>query len=123
VILGWVAVAAADVGFEAPPRAGAETVIAVSRDGEPGAGETVRVVVRPGLAGSREIAVGITDGRGRVKWTPDAPGLTEVRAGDESVAVLVAGDGPPATTAGLLALLAAGAAAAIGVGAGAGRRR
>ncbi len=110
MIVPFTGPAWAGVTFEAPPAAGRETVVVVDREGEPAAGQTVRVVVRPGLAGSREIAVGITDGRGRVKWTPDGSGLTEVRAGEESVMVLVGGDGPPAATFGLLAVLAVAAA-------------
>ena len=63
------------VTLEAPALIGAEVVIAVTDEqGDPAGGETVRVVHRPGLAGEREVAVGITDGRGRVRWTPDASG-------------------------------------------------
>ncbi len=105
MIFTWCAAALADVGFESPPHDAVETVVTVVRDGEPAAGETVRVVVRPGLAGSRELAVGITDGRGRVRWTPEASGLTEVRAGSERVRVLVAASGVPATTSVLLTVL------------------
>jgi hypothetical protein len=107
----WLCLPAlAGVGFESSPRDHEETVITVTREGEAAAGETVRIVMRPGLGGSRELAVGITDGRGRVKWIPEGAGLTEVRAGAESVTVLVAGDLPPVTVGvfGLLAAVAAG---------------
>ncbi len=118
----WAAVSLADVGFESPPAEGAETVVTVARDGEPVGGATVRVVLRPGLAGSREVAVGITDGRGRVQWTPEAGGLTAVRAGDEVVTVLVAAQQPPAATLVTLGALVAAAAAFLGVGLARARR-
>lgn len=113
----WAAAALADVSFETELAQGRETVVAVARGGEPVGGATVRVVVRPGLAGSREIAVGITDGHGRVRWTPEHPGLTTVRAGDESVSVLVAAASPPPSPIVSLALLGLTAAALLGVGA------
>ena len=52
-------------------------------------GRTVTVVFRPGLAGERELAIGITDGRGRVRWTPESGGHTVVHAGAETRDVVV----------------------------------
>ena len=107
MIAWFVGIAHAEIAFEGRPRDGVETTITVLRDGEPGTGETVRVVARPGLAGSREIAVGITDGRGRVRWTPQGAGLVTVRAGDETLPVLVEAVAIPPSTGLLGAVLAA----------------
>src|SRR5690606_23043937 len=84
VILPWLAsLAWASITIEDPPRPGEETVVVVTDDaGRPRAGETVRVIHRPGLGGEREVAVGITDARGRVRWTPQMDGVTIVRAGE-----------------------------------------
>jgi hypothetical protein len=104
------------VTLEAPAMFGVEVVIAVTDErGDPAGGETVRVVHRPGLAGEREVAVGITDGRGRVRWTPDAAGVARVRAGDEILPVRVQGPVPPAVPV-LIGLLAAGGLLALGLG-------
>ena len=116
-MIWWVYAAFAGVSWESPPVVGVETVIVV-RDGEaadapPVAGATVRVRWRPGLPGTREQAVGITDGRGRVRWTPDEVGIAALTAADASTPVRVASDGVPTTPvawgialaiAGLLAL-------------------
>jgi len=77
--------AMAEVTVEIPPALGAETVLVVLDDeGRPRTGETVRVVHRPGMAGELEVAIGITDGRGRVRWTPEVPGVAIVRADEET---------------------------------------
>ncbi|MEZ4319184.1 MAG: hypothetical protein R3F61_16835 [Myxococcota bacterium] len=100
-----VQVAMAGIRFETPASVGTEVIIVVDRDGTPGRGETVRVVHRPGTAHERERAIGITDGRGRVSWTPEEGGVAEVRAGDEILAMHVAYDAVPTTTATVLGLL------------------
>jgi hypothetical protein len=111
VLLGAPADAA--VATEAEPHQGTETAITLTdADGQPASGETVRVVHRPGLAGEQELAVGITDGRGRVKWTPSQPGVTRIRAGDQVLLVRVAPAAVGASTPvslGLLAAIALGA--------------
>lgn len=98
--------ASAEVAMEIPPMVGSETVVLVRNDeGRPSAGETVRVVHRPGMAGELEIAIGITDGRGRVRWTPEVPGLAIVRADDETQQIQVARDDLPTGTLTLLVLM------------------
>ena len=115
MIAGWIAVALAGVHFEAPPAAGVETIVAVTDAADqPAPGETVRVVHRPGLTGEEDLAIGITDGRGRVRWTPTQGGIAVVRAGDERLPVEVAG-GVGAAAAPWLALFVAGGGL-IGVG-------
>ncbi len=92
-----------------------EVVIEVQHnDGRPRPGETVRVVHRPGLGGEQEIAIGITDGLGRVRWTPETPGVATLRAGDERVPIRVQPDGPPVNTLFLLILLALASLCAVG---------
>lgn len=100
----WLALAAgAAVEIETAPSEGAETVLVVTdRAGEPLAGATVRALYRPGLPGEREQAIGITDGRGRIAWTPSASGIARVQAADQRHAVRVAPRGVPEGTAGLL---------------------
>ena len=118
------AVAATDVTLEHPPRVGDETVIAAVDDrGDPRAGLTVRVFHRPGLTGQRESAVGITDGRGRVRWTPERPGVTEVRVGDTPLTVRVGYASTPPSVPLLLVLLALAGLGTLAYGVGLGQRR
>lgn len=110
--------ALAVIEIEPEPAVGVEVVISVRDDLERArAGETVRIVHRAGLFGQRELAVGITDGRGRVRWTPEGAGVVRIRAGDEIRAVRVPWRGPPSGTATLLAILALAALIAGGYGA------
>ena len=122
MIAAWCgAVALATISLEAPPKVGQQTVVAViDDDGDPRAGETVRVIHRPGLVAERELAIGITDGRGRVRWTPQLPGIATIRAGDEPLAIRISQSTPPASVPVILGLLfgAGGLALAIGLGAG-----
>jgi hypothetical protein len=60
----------AAITLEEAPRLGHETWLTITRDEAPTGGETVTVVHRPGIVGEEEIAIGITDARGRVRWTP-----------------------------------------------------
>jgi hypothetical protein len=105
ILMLW-SVALGGISFESSPRVGQEVIIVVDRDGVPGRGETVRVVHRPGTAHERERAIGISDGRGRVSWTPEEGGVAEVRAGEELRGLHVAYAGIPTGTATALALLA-----------------
>lgn len=110
--LAWGAIT-----LEEPPRVGVETVIHVADDaGRPRAGETVRVVHRPGLGDERELAVGITDARGRVRWTPQVDGVTTVRAGDERLSVRVVPVEPPLGTLTMLVVLCLAALGSLGYG-------
>lgn len=107
----------ATITIEAPPRPGEETVILVTDDaGRPRAGETVRVIHRPGLGGERELAVGITDARGRVRWTPQMDGVTVVRAGEERLSVRVTPAETPLGTVTLLVVLSLAALGSLGYG-------
>ncbi len=106
--------AAAELSTEVPPTLGNETVVVVLDDeGRPRAGETVRVVHRPGMAGELEVAIGITDGRGRVRWTPDLPGIAVIRADEETKKFHVARASIPTGTLTLLLLLLAAAGTAL----------
>lgn len=110
-------VASATIEIETPPTPGEETIVRVlAQDGRPRAGETVRVVHRPGLAGQRELAIGITDARGRVRWTPAEAGVAVVRAGEERLPVRIAPPEAPRDTLVLLGLLLLAAGGALGYG-------
>ena len=114
----WVLGAAlAAVTTESPPLEGVETRIALTDErGEPASGETVRVVHRPGLSGEQELAIGITDGRGRVRWVPAAPGVARIRGGDEVLLVDVAPARLAVSTAVTLGHVAAAALACLAYG-------
>jgi hypothetical protein len=107
IVIWLVASAFAGVDFEVPPREGVETVVVVTAPGigeeapQPVAGATVRVTHRPGLAGEKELAIGITDGRGRVRWVPGEGGVADVRANDEVERVRIDSGGVPPVEAGL----------------------
>jgi hypothetical protein len=108
----------AAVTFEVPPVQAVETVVIATRtDGEPLAGATVRVVYRPGLAGEHEQAIGITDGRGRITWTPSDAGIAVVKAADQEQPLRVAPGGVPEGTAGLVIATVTLAALLAGYGA------
>lgn len=94
-MIALLSVAFAEITLEVPPVTGVETVVVVQDvRGEPRGGQTVRVIHRPGLAAEQELAVGITDGRGRIRWTPSATGVAWIRAGDEILPLRVAGPAP-----------------------------
>jgi len=118
LILTWLcALAFAEISVEPVPRVGTESaIVVVDEAGRPAAGETVRVLHRPGMAGEREIAIGITDTRGKVLWTPEIPGLSTVRAGAESKTLRVERVHWPAGVLTLLLLLVASALVAIASG-------
>ncbi len=122
----WLAAALAGIsvqGTDGPgsePTLGEPVVLTVTNDADhPLPGQTVRVVHRPGLALEQEQAIGITDARGQVEWTPAAAGLARLRAGDRSQQVQVASPFP-VTTAAAAALLLALALGALGGGLSAG---
>lgn len=115
--------ASAGIGTDAPPVQGTPTMVVLTdSEGRPRGGETVRVVHRPGLEGDREVAIGITDGLGRVRWTPDVAGVSELRAGDETLPLRVGWPALPLDTAILLALLGIAGLGAGGYGLGLGKR-
>jgi hypothetical protein len=103
----------AAVLIEPEPVVGQESTITVLDDlSRPISGATVRAVHRADLPGERDLAVGLTDARGRVYWTPSTPGLTRLRARDDEQPVIVTGPVPvaPAVLLAFAALLALGAA-------------
>ena len=76
-IVLMAALAMAEITLENEAVEGQPNVVVLTDiNGRPRGGETVRVVHRPGLSGEREVAIGITDGLGRVRWTPDLAGLS-----------------------------------------------
>lgn len=107
MIVLWCALASAEIVLDPPPRVAETSVITITRDGEPRAGATVRAILRPGLDRESEIAIGITDSRGRVRWTPDVAGVIEIRADGEQQRARVAWAGQQLGTAMILALLGA----------------
>jgi hypothetical protein len=93
------AIAHAGIVFEPAPQLAEETVLTVlDEQQQPVAGATVRAFHREGLAQARELAIGITDIRGRVKWTPAEAGPVRVDASKLSAEVFVAWPAPPADT-------------------------
>jgi hypothetical protein len=105
------------------PTVGEEVVVTVAGpDGAGAPGATVRAVHRPGLYGEREVAIGITDGMGRVRWTPDVAGVTVLSADDHQLWSAVRPDGPPVDTLMLLAVLTLTALGAMAYGMLASRR-
>jgi len=76
---------------------GRETTVTVVDDlSHPIVGATVRATWRTGLEGERDVAVGLTDARGQVPWTPDQNGtvLLAVRDVNEVVQVGPLSPGP-----------------------------
>ena len=115
MILLATQIALASVTLAEPPQIGGEVWVHVTDEDTPLAGETVRVLHRPGLHGESEVAIGITDSRGRVRWQPSISGVAELRAGSETQRVVVASP-PPTGTSVLLALLALLGLGALAIG-------
>jgi hypothetical protein len=90
--------ARADILVDPDPATETEVVVTVLDDlSRPISGATVRAIHRPGLPGERDLAVGLTDARGRVYWTPAEAGTTVLRTRGESQVVHVARPAPPPT--------------------------
>lgn len=112
-----IGLASAAVVLEPEPVESMESVLTLTdADGRPRSGETVRVLHRPGLAAEQEQAIGITDARGQVRWTPSRAGVAHVRAGDEVRPVHVTAARLRPDVPLLVALLLLGGLAAIGYG-------
>jgi hypothetical protein len=75
--------------------------------GRPCEGKTVSVVLRPDLSDSQELAIGVTDSRGRVRWTPDRSGVAELRADNARLRVAIPWPRPPSESLLLMVLLLA----------------
>lgn len=85
-----------NVRIDPQPNLGEPTVIEVrTPDGDPAVGLTVRISHREGLHNAREVAAGITDHRGRVRWTPSHAGRATLRAGPHAAVVHVGGGPAP----------------------------
>ena len=105
-LLCWmVSSASGAILVEEEPQLGVTTWVTVLSDEHPVAGETVSVLHRPGIAGEQEIAVGITDARGRVRWTPARAGVTIIQAGSRETVAQVRADFPPPEAITLLGLI------------------
>jgi len=121
-MIGWLllfSALGADIRVDPAPVQGEDTVVVVTDpDGRPLPGETVRVVHRPNLDGERELAIGISDGFGRVAWTPEQAGVTRLRAGDSVIGLRVGWANLPSTTftVGALGLLLSLLSLAFGLG-------
>lgn len=115
----WLAagLASAGVVVDPPPSIGAPSLITITDEaGQPRAGLSLRAVHRPGLWGAREVGAGITDARGRTRWTPEQAGATALFSGNEALGVVRVGwDAPPTSVwlpIGLLTTLTVGVALA-----------
>jgi len=111
----WLAAALAGIAVQGPDGAGGQAVLGepvvltvTDEADHPLPGQTVRVVHRPGLALEQEQAIGITDARGQVEWTPAAAGFARLRAGDRSQPVQIMSPFPVTTAAAAAFLLALG---------------
>jgi hypothetical protein len=111
----WLTIALGGIAVQAPgggigqPSVGEPVRLTITDDADhPLPGQTVRVVHRPGLALEREQAIGITDARGQVEWTPAAAGLARLRAGDRVQPVQVAAPFPIPTASAAFVLLVLG---------------
>lgn len=115
----WLVLGLAHAGVVAtpPPEAGAPTTLLVTDDaGAPRVGVTLSIVRHPGLPDAHEQGIGITDSRGRVRWTPDLPGPVAVHDPDRRLTLVAVGwPAPPLSVLVpflLLGLAVAGMAAA-----------
>ena len=65
---------------------GDEVIVSVVDDDQASMpGQTLTVIHHPGSPDEREVGIGITDSRGRVRWKPDQGGVAELRVGDRDV--------------------------------------
>lgn len=103
-----------EILVDGAPQVDSEVTVTVVDDlSRPISGATVRAVHRQGLYGEQDLAVGLTDARGRVYWTPEQGGPVVLRSREQERIVHVARDAAPASTLVLLGLLTA-----LGIGAG-----
>ena len=91
--------------MEPSPSPGQETIISVIKEDLPVRGETVRVIYHPRSAHEQERAVGITDARGRVSWTPEVGGQAILRVGNTDHRVRLPWSNTPFDTIVLVVLL------------------
>lgn len=110
-------VSRAEIVVEGSPRVGEELVLHITdaRLADAG-GETVRVTHHPGGPHAFERAINITDARGRVRWTPEAGGVAELRAGPQVLRIQVERSELPQTPLALSVLLLVTGLGAMGAG-------
>ena len=97
--------ALASITVDAAPIEGVDNWVTVQQGETPAAGETVTVVHRPGIVGEQEIAIGITDARGRVRWSPERGGVSTIHAGSQQYTLTVQRATAPASILTILTLL------------------
>ncbi|TNE88311.1 MAG: hypothetical protein EP330_15430 [Deltaproteobacteria bacterium] len=111
----WLGTAWAGIALSEDAVPGDEVTVTLTDDFEqPVQGATVRVIYRPGLTDSSEVAVGITDARGQVSWTPDQAGTATLIAGDQELPLALPWADAPAGSATVLVLLVAACLASAG---------
>ncbi len=116
-LLLFCALALAGIEVDPSPVEGVESlVLVVDDEGRPLPGKTVRVIHRPELHGQEEQAVGITDGKGRIRWTPSRAGVTRMRADEMQIELAVAWTSPPPGALVLVLLLLLAGLAGLGYG-------
>ena len=95
----WLALACAEVRVEGEPVQGKDVLITILDDaGRAREGIGVRVVHRPGLRGETQLALGLTDSLGRVRWTPETGGTATLHAGRDTLDLRVVPAALPSTT-------------------------
>lgn len=124
LLLVGVALATEPIAVDPPAAVGAPSMVTLTDDlGRPIGGVAIHAIARPGLDGATDTAIGVTDGLGRVRWTPDRGGLVDLVADKVTLHLAVPWPSPPAETIALTALLAAAALSAIAWGASSARSR
>lgn len=78
-------------------------ILMTDADGTALVGQTLRALHRPDLSDSHEVAIGITDGMGRVRWQPDLAGVTRLSSEDHELWVSIQPANLPSDTLSLLA--------------------
>ena len=100
------------------PQVGESTTIQVLDGAEhPIPGVSVRIIYRPDTHSANEVNAGLTDGGGKLAWTPIAAGPVVIRALDAEARVMVPATQLPVETWLLLlfSLAASGAAVVFGL--------
>jgi hypothetical protein len=95
----------ATITLDNPLRVGTESAITVVDDlSRPVVGAPVRATYRLGLGDEREVAVGLTDARGMVYWTPTVGGPVALRAREHRETAHIERASAPTTEAVMLSL-------------------
>gem|GEM_PF-4676930 len=87
------------IQLEPPPVIGQESTLSVTdADGLPRAGRTVRITYRKRLSTTEDRAIGLTDGAGQLRWTPEAAGAAELAVNNDRTPISIGWRFPPAAT-------------------------